>query len=216
MTVRPTMTSRVSRRAGLLCLATFGVLLVGLPVATWSNDAHELDLFDAFYRAGALVFGGGHVVLPLLEAEVVAPGWISENAFVAGCGAAQAVPGPLFTCASYLGAVSERPRAERCHRRCDRAGRHLSARLSDAAWSAALLDCLRGTQWAPAALAGTNAAVVGILANAFLDPVWPSAIGAPSDVVIAAAGFVALSFAKIPTWAVVAGVSVASTLHALI
>jgi chromate transporter len=157
----------------------------------------------------------GHVVLPLLQAEVVAPGWISEDAFLAGYGAAQAIPGPLFTFASYLGAVSG-PEPK---------GAVGAAIALVAIYLPSLLllvgalpfwTVLRGRSWAQAALAGTNAAVVGILAGAFLDPVWSSAVETPSDIVIAAVGFVALSFMKAPAWSVVAGVSGASILQALV
>ena len=99
------LTFPLSRRAGSMMLALFFVLLIALPLLRSTFPAQGLALFDAFYRAGALVFGGGHVVLPLLEAEVVQPGWVSRDAFLAGYGAAQAVPGPLFTFAAYLGAV---------------------------------------------------------------------------------------------------------------
>src|SRR5262249_53338619 len=95
----------ISRPIGLLFLAAFFAILVFLPLVAHSLDAQGLALFDAFYRSGALVFGGGHVVLPLLQAEVVKPGWVSDSAFLAGYGVAQAVPGPLFTFSAYLGAV---------------------------------------------------------------------------------------------------------------
>ncbi|NBB38403.1 MULTISPECIES: chromate efflux transporter [Sphingobium] len=214
-TVRPTIVSGVGRRVGLLCLAAFAALLVGLPLAASSNGAHGLALFDSFYRAGALVFGGGHVVLPLLEAEVVTSGWISEDGFLAGYGAAQAIPGPLFTFASYLGAVSGPEPNGAAGATIALVAIFLPGLLL-LVGALPFWTVLRGRSWAQAALAGTNAAVVGILSSAFLDPVWSSAIEAPSDVVIAAAGLVALSFAKIPAWGVVAGVSGASVLQTLI
>ena len=98
--------SPISRRVGIACLIVFGGLLVGLGLVRAGGDAHGVAFIDAYYRAGSLVFGGGHVVLPLLHATVVDPGWVSDDRFLAGYGAAQAVPGPLFTFAGYLGAVS--------------------------------------------------------------------------------------------------------------
>lgn len=209
---QPTIVPRVGRRAGLLCLAAFLALLFGLPLAALLSGSHGLALFDALYRAGALVFGGGHVVLPVLETEVVRSGWVSKDGFLAGYGAAQAVPGPLFTFASYLGAVGG-PEPN---------GVGGAAIALVAIFLPGLLllvgalpfwTVMRERNWAQAALAGTNAAVVGILSRAFLDPVCSSAIEAPVDIAIAAAGFVALSFAKIPAWGVVAGVSGVSVLR---
>ena len=148
-------------------------------------------LAAAFYRSGALVFGGGHVVLPLLRAAVVDPGWVSDSAFLAGYGAAQAVPGPLFTFAAYLGAVASAP-----------PGGLAGAALALVAIFAPGLLLLMGAMpfWhdlrvrpgARAAMAGVNAAVVGLLASALYNPVWTSAVKGPTDFAIAAAGFAAL------------------------
>src|SRR5690606_12728976 len=103
----PPLRFRVPRVVGVGALAVFAILLIGLPILAATVKAPAIALADAFYRAGALVFGGGHVVLPLLEAGVVEPGWVSHADFLAGYGAAQAVPGPLFTFAGYLGAIAE-------------------------------------------------------------------------------------------------------------
>ena len=119
----------VGRGFAILCLVVFFALLAGLPLLAAAIPNHALAMFNAFYRAGALVFGGGHVVLPLLQAAVVPPGWVTNDAFLAGYGAAQAVPGPLFTFAAYLGAV-DGPRAERLGRRRDLPGRRSSCRRS--------------------------------------------------------------------------------------
>ena len=192
----------VSRRAGAVALALFFVLLVGLPLASGALQAHGLALFDAFYRAGALVFGGGHVVLPLLEAEVVPPGWVTEDAFLAGYGAAQAVPGPLFSFAAYLGAVME-PKPN---------GIAGAVICLIAVFLPGLLlvvgtlpfwDALRSRPGTQAAMRGANAAVVGILAAALYDPVFTSAILAPPDLVLALLGFALLVVWNLPPWVVV-------------
>jgi chromate transporter len=193
----------VSRRIGLGCLLLFLLLLAGLPVLAALAQSQGLSLVDAFFRAGALVFGGGHVVLPLLQAEVVAPGWVSEAAFLAGYGAAQAVPGPLFTFAAYLGAVM---------------GPQPNGILGAALGLVAIFvpgflllvgvlpfwDRLRRYPLAQAAMRGANAAVVGILGAALYDPVWTSAILAPHDFALALAAFLLLVIWKTPPWIVVA------------
>ncbi|PLP58398.1 chromate transporter [Mesorhizobium loti] len=192
----------VSRSAGIAALVLFAVLLV-LPslLFAWTGS-HALAFFDAFYRSGALVFGGGHVVLPLLENAVAAPGWVPVQDFLAGYGAAQAVPGPLFTFAAYLGAVS---------------GIVPSGLLGATVALVAIFlpglllvygtlpfwDELRALPRAQAAMRGTNAAVVGILAAAFYDPVLTSAIVDPLDVMLGLGGFLLLVFAKAPPWVVV-------------
>jgi len=194
----------VRRRTGLFWLALFAALLMVLPLLAHLTENPTLTLVDAFYRAGALVFGGGHVVLPLLQAETVPRGWVDAQTFLAGYGAAQAVPGPLFTFAAFLGAVREIP---------------------PAGWTGGLLALtaiflpsfflilgalpfwakwrhLRHTQ---AALAGVNAAVVGLLLAALYQPVWTSAILQPQDFCLALVAFVALLFWRVPPWAVVGG-----------
>jgi chromate transporter len=161
-----------------------------------------LALFDAFYRSGALVFGGGHVVLPLLRDAVVAPGWVSDSSFLAGYGAAQAVPGPLFTFAAYLGAVANVP-----------PGGASGAIIALVAIFLPGLLCLMGTLpfWhtlrarpnAQAAMRGTNAAVVGLLGAALYNPVWTSAVQTPADFAVAATGFILLIAWRAPPLLVV-------------
>jgi chromate transporter len=192
----------VSRRTGAVLLALFFVLLIGLPLLAATIPAQGIKLFDAFYRAGSLVFGGGHVVLPLLQAAVVPQGWVSNDAFLAGYGAAQAVPGPLFTFAAYLGAVMSLP---------------------PNGWLGALIclvaiflpsfllvlgvlpfwEDLRRRSGARAALAGVNAAVVGLLIAALYDPVWTVGITSAADFALAAAAFLLLFVWQTPPWLVV-------------
>lgn len=192
----------LSRRAGFAAFAIFVVLLILLPLAAGATQVHAIGLIDAFYRSGSLVFGGGHVVLPLLQQEVVPPGWISNDAFLAGYGAAQAVPGPLFTFAAYLGTAMQ---------------------PSPNGWLGALIclvaiflpsflllfgalpfwNDLRQRADIQSALRGVNAAVVGLLLAALYTPVWTSAIGRPVDFAIAAVAFLLLVFWKVPPWLVV-------------
>lgn len=192
----------VSRRAGALLLGLFFVLLIVLPVsrAAWPGGA--LALVDAFYRAGALVFGGGHVVLPLLEAEVVQTGWVGKDAFLAGYGAAQAVPGPLFTFAAYLGAVAQPPPGALTGAAICVVAIFLPGLLL-VAGALPFWDAFRRRPLAQAAMRGANAAVVGILGAALYDPVWTSAILAPPDFALALLGFVLLTAWKAPPWVVV-------------
>jgi chromate transporter len=192
----------VGRRLGVAALAVFSGLLVVLPAARQLVPSHALAVFDSFFRAGSLVFGGGHVVLPLLQAEVVPPGWVTGEQFVAGYGAAQAVPGPLFTFAAYLGAVMG-PAPN---------GVSGAALALVAVFLPSFLlvigvlpfwDDLRGRPSFQSALRGINAAVVGLLLAALYQPVWTSAIRAPADVALALAAFGLLAFWKAPAWAVV-------------
>jgi chromate transporter len=181
----------------------FFALLVGLPFAAQLTGDPTVAVIDGFYRAGSLVFGGGHVVLPLLQAEVVPPGWVSNDAFLAGYGAAQAVPGPLFTFAAYLGTAMTAP-----------PGGWLGGLVCLVAiFVPALLlvvgalpywDKLRASPVAQSALAGVNAAVVGLLLAALYDPVWTSAIRGPGDFGLALAAFGLLVFWRVPPWLVVA------------
>ncbi len=178
----------VSRRMGIVFAGLYVVLLALSFIPAGTSAA---ALAAAFYRSGALVFGGGHVVLPLLHAAVVDPGWVSDSAFLAGYGAAQAVPGPLFTFAAYLGAVASAP-----------PGGVIGAALALVAifapglllLMAALVfwQDLRARSNARAAMAGVNAAVVGLLASALYDPVWTSAVRDRTDFAVAAAAFIAL------------------------
>jgi chromate transporter len=193
---------RLSRLSGAFALAIFAALLLILPILANQSDNDGIRLFDSFFRAGSLVFGGGHVVLPLLKAEVVNTGWVSPDAFMAGYGAAQAIPGPLFTFSAYLGAVSK---------------------LSISGILGALI-CLIGA-FTPSflliigalpfwenlrrhpkirfAMLGINASVVGLLLAAFYNPVWTSAILTPKDFALALVCFLALTFWKAPSWGVV-------------
>ncbi len=192
----------LSRGVAAGALALFVVLLVGLPLLAGAVPNQAINLFDSFYRSGSLVFGGGHVVLPLLQQEVVPPGWIDNDRFLAGYGAAQAVPGPLFTFSAYLGAAMGPP---------------------PNGWLGALIcllaiflpsflllvgalpfwDGLRQRVGVQAALRGINAAVVGLLLAALYTPVWTSAIRGPRDFMIGLGAFLLLAFWKAPPWLVV-------------
>ena len=192
-----------SRRAALVSLALFFVLLAGLPALRSISGNTAVAEFDGFYRAGSLVFGGGHVVMPLLQAETVAPGWVGNDRFVAGYGLAQAVPGPLFTFAAYLGAVAAPP--------------------LPGGWAGALLclvaiflpsgllvlvvlpfwETLRRMPGAQAALRGANTAVVGLLLAALYQPVFISAVRSPADLAVVLGAFGLLALWRCPPWIVV-------------
>ena len=205
---------KVSRRVGVAALAAFFGLLLGLPLLRGLTGSQAIAMMEAFYRSGALVFGGGHVVLPLLQEAVVAPGWVSDNAFLTGYGAAQAVPGPLFTFAAYLGAVmgpapngvpgaalglvtiflpglllhlGTLPFWERFRRRA-------------------------GTQ---AVMQGINAAVVGLLGAALYSPIWTSSVRGPEDFAVALVGFILLVGWKAPPVVVVAVSALGGVIFAL-
>jgi chromate transporter len=201
----------ISRPLAVASLILFTLLLAGGALLAGAN--HSIAVFNAFYRSGALVFGGGHVVLPLLSDAVVRPGWLSSQTFLAGYGAAQAVPGPLFTISAYMGALLNTP--------------------PSGAWGAILaliaiflpgMLLVMGTLpfWADlrsrpelqAAMRGVNAAVVGILAAALYSPLWTSAIANWRDAVLAAMGFALLVFAKLPSWAIVLVTAMAAVLIA--
>ena len=196
------------RRWGVAWLGILGGLLIALPLLAAARGAGWLVLVDRFYRAGSLVFGGGHVVLPLLEAEVVTPGWVGRDAFLAGYGVAQAVPGPLFTFSAYLGAVSKVG-----------PGGWLGGSLAlGAVFLPGLLlvlgvwpfwQRLRGGRTAPALLRGANAAVVGVLLAALYDPVWVTAVTSGRAFALAVAAWGALECWKAPAWIVVLGAAVA-------
>ncbi|MBJ7317243.1 MAG: chromate efflux transporter [Brevundimonas sp.] len=192
----------VSRRAGAAALLVFGVLLLGLPFLVIATDSHGWALFEAFYRSGAMVFGGGHVVLPLLQAGVVGPGWVGEDVFLAGYGAAQAVPGPLFTFSAYLGFIGAPAPNGLGGAFIALIGVFLPGLLILVGvvpfWGG-----VRTRPAAQAALRGANAAVVGILAAALYDPVWESAVLSPIDLTLAAAGFVLLVPFRTPPWLVI-------------
>ena len=192
----------IAKKTGIAAWIIFFVLLVGLPFYRQISPSHALQVFDSFFRVGSLVFGGGHVVLPLLQTEVVGPGWVTNEQFVAGYGATQAVPGPLFTFSAYLGAVmSSEPNG----------------------WTGAFLaliaiflpsfllvigalpfwDLLRSVRMFQSALKGINAAVVGLLLAALYNPVWTSAIYSPADFGLGLIAFGLLMFWKYPPWMVV-------------
>jgi chromate transporter len=192
----------VPRRLAVVCWIVFFTLLIGLPLLRFLVHDQRLALFDTFFRVGSLVFGGGHVVLPLLQREVVPAGWVTNDQFLTGYAAAQAVPGPLFTFSAYLGAVS---------------------RLSPNGWAGALIalvaiflpsfffvtgilpfwNRLRAIEAFQAALRGINAAVVGILLAALYQPIWTSAIHAPVDFALGLVAFGLLVIWKLPPWVVV-------------
>lgn len=188
----------LSRKVAAACLILFFGLLLLLPVLSEAFSIKWLAAFDSFYRSGALVFGGGHVVLPLLEQEVVPSGWVSEESFLAGYGAAQAVPGPLFTFAAYLGAVMSG---------------WAGGLLATAAIFLPAFLLIVGTLpfWAvmrqnsaiKGAFMGVNAAVVGILIAAFYQPIWTTTIKDAADFAAAAVLFSMLAYWKLPPWSVV-------------
>ena len=194
-------TMPVSRQAGFAALATFSVLLVGLLLVQGHVSAGT-DLFAAFYRSGALVFGGGHVVLPLLREAFVTPGWVSDDAFLAGYGAAQAVPGPLFTFAAYLGAVTKAGPNGLVGAIVGLIGIFLPGILI-LIGTLPFWDALRTRAGAQAAMRGINAAVVGILGAALYDPVWTSSVRGSGDFAIALIGFVLLVAWRAPPLVVV-------------
>jgi chromate transporter len=203
----------VSRTAGAVTLALFFALLIGLPLLVAEMPSHSLALFEAFYRAGSLVFGGGHVVLPLLQSAVVPPGWVSNDAFLAGYGAAQAVPGPLFTFAAYLGAVmGPQPNGWAGAALCLVAVFAPSFLLVIGALP--FWDALRRRPAAQAALRGVNAAVVGVLLAALYMPVWTVAIRGPLDFALAAVAFLLLFLWRAPPWLVVVLSAICSALMA--
>jgi chromate transporter len=205
---------RYGPTVGWTLLAVFAVLLLGLPLVA-DGRGGLLSAAEAFYRAGALVFGGGHVVLPLLEEAVVRPGWISSDEFLAGYGAAQAVPGPMFTLAAYLGA-----------RLPDGEGGLAGATVALVAiflpgflLVAGVLPLWRAIAGRPAAaraIAGVNAAVVGLLGAALYDPVWVSAVRGPADLAIGLAGFVLLVVWRAPALLVVVWCVAASVASAVL
>jgi chromate transporter len=192
----------VSRTVGIVALTLFFVLLVGLPVLRASFASSGIALFEAFYRSGALVFGGGHVVLPLLREAFVTPGWVSDDAFLAGYGAAQAVPGPLFTFAAYLGTLANPTPHGVAGGVLGLFGIFLPGILI-LLGTLPFWDSFRKRTGAQAMMRGVNAAVVGLLGAAFYDPVWTSAVKAPGDLGIALVGFVLLTAWRAPPLLVV-------------
>jgi chromate transporter len=192
----------VSRTAGVVALAVFFVLLVGLPILQSLRIWPGVALFDDFYRSGALVFGGGHVVLPLLREAFVTPGWVSDDAFLAGYGAAQAVPGPLFTFAAYLGAVVRPSPHGIAGAALGLFGIFLPGMLI-LLGTLPFWDEFRKRAGAQAMMRGVNAAVVGLLGAALYNPVWTSSVKTPGDFAIALLGFVLLTVWRAPPLLVV-------------
>ena len=193
---------RVSRRAGLGALAGFFVLLAGLPILRGLSTSPGVALFEAFYRSGALVFGGGHVVLPLLREAFVTPGWVTDDAFLAGYGAAQAVPGPLFTFAAYLGAVVDFQSRGLAGAALGLVGIFLPGMLL-LIGTLPFWNILRQRAGARALMAGVNAAVVGLLAAALYNPLWTSSVETPADFGLVLVGFVLLTAWRAPPLIVV-------------
>ena len=192
----------VSRRTALVAWVLFAGLLLALPLLASVGTSQAVALFDRFYRTGALVFGGGHVVLPLIESQVVPPGWVSADAFLAGYGAAQAVPGPLFTFAAYLGAVMQpEPNGWVGGMLCLVAVFLPSLLLVIGALP--FWHRLRGSAPVRKALAGVNAAVVGLLLAALYDPAWVSAVRTPHEFALALAAFLLLAVFALAPWLVV-------------
>jgi chromate transporter len=192
----------VSRAAGVVALVVFSVLLVGLPILQSFRIWPGVALFDDFYRSGALVFGGGHVVLPLLREAFVTPGWVSDDAFLAGYGAAQAVPGPLFTFAAYLGAVVRPSPHGIAGAALGLFGIFLPGMLI-LLGTLPFWDEFRKRAGAQAMMRGVNAAVVGLLGAALYNPVWTSSVKTPGDFGIALLGFVLLTVWRAPPLLVV-------------
>jgi chromate transporter len=203
--VRPSTTpSPIGRGAAIGAWIVFAALLIGLPVLRRAAPIAGVAVFDSFFRAGSLVFGGGHVVLPLLQAEVVPPGWVTEAAFVAGYGAAQAVPGPLFTFAAYLGAVMQPPAPGGWAGAALALGAIFLPAFLLVVGALPFWTALRARPDVQAALRGINAAVVGLLLAALYDPVWTSAIARPADFALALTAFGLLTLWTLPPWLVVA------------
>lgn len=192
----------VSRSAGLLALTLFFVLLAGLPILRGLGLAQGAAVFEAFYRSGALVFGGGHVVLPLLRDAFVGPGWVSDDAFLAGYGAAQAVPGPLFTFAAYLGTVINASPHGIAGAALGLVGIFLPGILV-LLGTLPFWNTFRQRSDAQAVMRGVNAAVVGILAAALYNPVWTNSVNSSHDFAVALAGFILLTVWRAPRLAVV-------------
>ncbi|MBK8478088.1 MAG: chromate efflux transporter [Opitutaceae bacterium] len=192
------------RRVGLAWLGVFGALLVVLPMVAAATGYGWVALVDRFYRVGSLVFGGGHVVLPLLESEVVTPGWLGHDTFLAGYGAAQALPGPLFSFSAFLGSVSKVGPGGVAGGMLALIAIFLPGLLLVLAASP-FWQRLRRQPAAQAALRGANAAVVGILAAAFCRPVLPAGVTDGRALALAVLLFAALQWGKVPAWAVVLG-----------
>src|SRR5208282_3142822 len=194
--------TRVGRRTAVASLVLFFLLLGALPIIAGLSTNHALQLFDRFYRTGSLVFGGGHVVLPLLQSAVVPPGWVTNDAFLAGYGAAQAVPGPLFTFAAYLGTVmTPGPNGWLGAILCLVAIYLPTFLLVSGA--VPFWDYARAHPALRSALVGVNAAVVGLLLAALYRPGWTSAVAGTGDFMLVLGAFLLLAFWRTPPWLVV-------------
>lgn len=201
----------ITKRVSVICLLLFFSLLFLLPILREVTGSYWVAMFDSFYRSGSLVFGGGHVVLPLLEQELVPTGWISEELFLAGYAATQAVPGPLFTFAAYLGTVMK--------------GWQGGLVATLAVFLPAFLlvlgalpfwDHLRNNPKIKGAIMGVNAAVIGILISAFYFPIWTSSIMAPVDFALAAILYSMLAYWKLPPWIIVVSGAIGGSLLSLL
>lgn len=192
----------ISKRTGIFLLIFFIILLIFLPILSSYTINYPLQLFDAFYRSGSLVFGGGHVVLPLLQAKVVPNGWVDNSLFLAGYGAAQALPGPLFTFAAFLGAVSTNVPLGWLGALIALVAIFLPSFLLIVG-TLPLWENLRQHPSMQRAILGINASVVGLLLTAFYQPVWSSAIFSLYDYLLAITAFLLLQFWRVPAWVVV-------------
>jgi chromate transporter len=206
---------KVSRRVGVAALAAFFGLLFGLPLLRGLTDSRAIAMMEAFYRSGALVFGGGHVVLPLLREAVVAPGWVGDDAFLAGYGAAQAVPGPLFTFSAYLGAVMEPAPNGVAGAALGLVSIFLPGLLLHLG-TLPFWESFRRRAGTQAIMRGINAAVVGLLGAALYSPIWTSSVRRPHDLAVALVGFILLVGWKAPPVVVVAVSALAGAAFALL
>jgi chromate transporter len=205
---------KVSRRVGVAALAAFFGLLFGLPLLRGITNSQAVAMMEAFYRSGALVFGGGHVVLPLLQGAVVAPGWVGDDAFLAGYGAAQAVPGPLFTFAAYLGAVMGPAPNGLAGAALGLVSIFLPGLLLHLG-TLPFWESFRRRARTQAIMRGINAAVVGLLGAALYSPIWTSSVQRPRDFAVALVGFILLVGWKAPPVVVVAVSALAAAAFAL-
>ena len=202
-TDRVAISKRIRPWMGIVALVRVFTLLIGLPsLRQVFSEIESLAVADSFYRSGSLVFGGGHVVLPLLQSEVVAPGWVSEEAFLAGYGATQAVPGPLFTFSAYLGTVMK-PEPNGAIGGFIALGAIFLPAFFLTIGPLPFWDMMRRRPAFQSVLRGVNAAVVGLLLAALYDPVWTSAVKGAPDFALAAAALGLLMLWKFPPWLVV-------------
>lgn len=194
-----TLITNISKRFSVICLALFFILLAVLPIINSLTTTKWISIFDSFYRAGSMVFGGGHVVLPLLERELAPTGWLNKETFLAGYGVTQAVPGPLFTFAAYLGTVMKGWQGGLIATIAIFLPAFLLILGTLPFWSS-----MRRNSNLRRALLGVNAAVIGILISAFCNPIWISSVLSISDFVLVLILFSMLVFMKLPPWVIVA------------